>query len=317
VTLGPSRQTKSRDRASLVDHLRMLADSPASHRRPALIVQGGGLRAIYSMAALALLEEMGLREAFSVVAGSSSGAINGAYFLAGQAREGLDIYYKCLSSRRFLSPWRIWKVMDVDYLVDVTLKQHLPLDLQGMLAASAPLYTILTDAETAEPVVVSSRDETLDIYEVLRATVAIPGLYNRKVSIGSRKYVDGGLTGLVPLRMVVNDGEPEAVVLLTRARGHCLKGHGPVYYAASRVVAYGQSPQVRAHIRTGDPTYNTTMEALEREQTTSPRTTWTLRPTNADRMVGRTTSNLRRLRDCAALGRSDMMTFLQKGRLCD
>jgi predicted patatin/cPLA2 family phospholipase len=297
---------------SLGDHLRMLADGPASHRRPALIVQGGGLRAIYSMAALALLEEMGLLEAFSVVAGSSSGAINGAYFLAGQAREGLDIYYKCLSSRRFLSPWRIWRVMDVDYLVDVALKQDLPLNLQGMLAATAPLYTILTDAETAEPVMVSSRDETLDIYEVLRATVAIPGLYNRKVSIGSRKYVDGGLAGLVPLRMVVNSDKSEAVVLLTRARGHRLKGHGPVYHAASRVVAYGQSPRVRAHIRTGDPTYNATMEVLEREQTQSPRTTWTLRPTNADQIVGRTTSNLRRLRDCAALGRSDMMALLRE-----
>lgn len=302
---------------SLGDHLRMLAASPVAHRRPALIVQGGGLRAIYSMAALALLEEMGLRDAFSVVAGSSSGAINGAYFLAGQAREGLDIYYKCLSSRRFLSPWRIWKVMDVDYLVDVTLKQHLPLNSQAMLASPAPLYTILTDAETAEPVMVSSRDETLDIYEVLRATVAIPGLYNRKISIGSRKYVDGGLAGLVPLRMVINDDEPEAVVLLTRVRGHRLKSRGPVYQAASRVVAYGQSPQVWSNIRTGDPSYNATMEVLEREQTKSPRTTWTLRPTSADQMVGRTTSNLRRLRDCAALGRADMMTFLREEHFRD
>ncbi len=159
---------------------------------------------------------------------------------------------------------------------------------------------------------VSSRDETLDIYEVLRATVAIPGLYNRKVSIGSRKYVDGGLAGLVPLRMVVNDDEPEAVVLLTRVRGHRSKRHGPVYHAASRVVAYGQSQQVRAHIRTGDPTYNATMEVLERERTKSPRTTWTLRPTNEAQMVERITSNLRRLRDCAALGRSDMMTFLRE-----
>ena len=48
----------------------------------ALVVQGGGMRGVYSMGALAALEEEGLADAFDVVVGSSAGAINGAYLLS-------------------------------------------------------------------------------------------------------------------------------------------------------------------------------------------------------------------------------------------
>src|SRR6476659_5404086 len=85
---------------TLGGHLRALAANPEDPSRPALVVQGGGLRGIYSLSALAVLEELGLRDAFSRVIGSSAGAINGAYFLAGQARESISIYTEDLSNRR-------------------------------------------------------------------------------------------------------------------------------------------------------------------------------------------------------------------------
>ena len=67
--------------------------------RLGLVVQGGGMRGVYSMGALAALEEAGLRESFDIVTGSSSGAINAAYFLAGQADEAVDLYLRYLNSR--------------------------------------------------------------------------------------------------------------------------------------------------------------------------------------------------------------------------
>lgn len=58
---------------TLGGYLQRPANAPAARPRPALIVQGGGMRAIYSMAALAVLEDLGLRDAFSMVLGSSAG----------------------------------------------------------------------------------------------------------------------------------------------------------------------------------------------------------------------------------------------------
>jgi predicted acylesterase/phospholipase RssA len=73
--------------------------------RRALVVQGGGMRGVYSMAALAALSEAGHRDAFDVIVGSSAGAINAAYFLAGQADEAVDLYVDQLSNRNFVSNW--------------------------------------------------------------------------------------------------------------------------------------------------------------------------------------------------------------------
>ncbi|UCE64428.1 MAG: patatin-like phospholipase family protein, partial [Nitrospirota bacterium] len=83
-----------------------------------LVVQGGGMRAVYSMGALAALEEMGFGQCFDHVAGSSAGALNGAYFITGQAGFGVETYVNHLTHRNFVNPFRVKKVMDIDYLVD-------------------------------------------------------------------------------------------------------------------------------------------------------------------------------------------------------
>jgi predicted patatin/cPLA2 family phospholipase len=178
------------------------------------------------MAALEVLEELGMRDAFSYVIGSSAGAINGAYFLAGQAQESLSIYYEELAGREFVSLRRFWKIVDIDYLVDDVLKRQHPLNENAMRAAPASLLTVLTDAESAEATTISNRVPGVDIYELFRATAALPGLYNRKVPIGERRFVDGGVADLVPVSVAFTRAK-QAVVLLTREAGYRKPMAGP------------------------------------------------------------------------------------------
>ena len=292
-------------------HLRQLADAPAGYPRPALIVQGGGMRAVYSMAALAVLEDHGLRDAFSMVLGSSAGVLNSAYFLAGQARESVSIYTEGLSNRRFIAPWRPWKVIDVDRMVDVTLKRHHPID-KDALAAAAPLHAILADAETGEPEVVCHPDCGFDIYEIFRATVAIPLLYNRKVALGERRYVDGGIADLLPLSIARGLGATEAVLLVTRGPGHRKNASGRAFRAFTRAFPAGQSGAVRARMCEADPNYNQTMEELEREYAQRPRRTWTLWPSDFDHLVDRITTDRLRLLESARRAEADTLAFLRQ-----
>jgi predicted patatin/cPLA2 family phospholipase len=94
-----------------------------------LVVQGGGMRGVYSMGALAALEEMGFGQCFDHVAGSSAGALNGAYFITGQASYGVETYIHYLSKKSFVNPLRLKKVVDIDYLVDYIGKKARPLHL--------------------------------------------------------------------------------------------------------------------------------------------------------------------------------------------
>lgn len=298
---------------TLGDHLRALAKTDDTESKPALVVQGGGLRGVYSMGALTVLEEHGLRDAFSLVIGSSAGAINSAYFLSGQACESLSIYYEELASRRFFSPLRPWQMVNVDYLVDEVLKVRHPLDVGEMRRAKATLKIVLTDAETARSKVFTDPAPEIDIYELFRATAALPGLYNRRVEIAGRNYIDGGVADLVPLRHALARSD-EAVVLLTRGAEHRVSERGVLFRTLVRALSHGQSRLVREKICSADLSYNMAMDMLDGELRKLPRKTWTLRPSNLERLVNRTTNDSARLRDCAELGRSDMEILLSQER---
>lgn len=57
-----------------------------------LVVEGGGMRGCVTGGGLQALSDLGMRDAFDAVYGSSAGAINSTYFLSGQ-REGVHIYH--------------------------------------------------------------------------------------------------------------------------------------------------------------------------------------------------------------------------------
>jgi predicted patatin/cPLA2 family phospholipase len=276
------------------------------HRKVALVVQGGGMRGIYSMGCLAELESRGLGDAFDVVIGASAGAVNGAYFLAGQANEAVHIYVDLLSSRRFVNPLRIWKIVNIDYYVDVVLKNLAPLDLETVLSAHTRLDVVLTDAETAEPVIVSNRDSGYDFNEVIRATAALPSLYNRRVLVGDRFYVDGGVADSIPLVYAADSGASEVMAVITRAPGFRRRQASRSFQLLARIMARHQSAAVRRKLGAEDLTFNRAMDLLEGVEERPGIKAWCVRPSSSNRLVGRTTSDKVRLRDCAEMGREDM-----------
>jgi predicted patatin/cPLA2 family phospholipase len=292
---------------SLQDSLR----EQSSSGRRALVVQGGGMRGVYSMAALAALDEAGLRESFDLIVGSSAGAINAAYFLAGQADEAVNLYIDHLSNRNFVNFARIGKIVDIDYLVDVALKQHLPLDVDALRESHALLEVILTDAETAQAKVITNRDEECDFYEVIRATAALPALYNRKVRVGSAVYVDGGAVDSLPLAHALKLDPTLVLAVVTRQPGYRRTGHGIIYRTIARALSRGQSKAVKGLIGKPDAAFNAAMEDLERGQVGASRV-MAVFPSVESKLVSRTTFDRSKLVACAEMGRQDMRDALSK-----
>ena len=64
------------------------------------------MRGVVSSGMVAGLEYLGLLPAFDVIYGTSAGAINGAYFVAGQAAYGTSIYYEDINNPQFMNPLR-------------------------------------------------------------------------------------------------------------------------------------------------------------------------------------------------------------------
>jgi predicted patatin/cPLA2 family phospholipase len=160
-------------------------------KKVAIVTSGGGMSCAYiSGALLALAKEYGLVEPYAVIGGSgSAGAL--AYFTAGQYESRLDIWSELLTTKRFISLARPHKVMDINYLIDEVFKKQSPMDIEKIKKSKTKLLISATDFETGKPRYFSNTD---DIYEALRASKAIPVIFNRTVTIDGRKYIDGQIS---------------------------------------------------------------------------------------------------------------------------
>ncbi len=283
---------------------------PVGIKRLALVSQGGGLRGVYSMGAMAALEDAGLRNAFDVIVGSSAGAINGAYFLSGLAHEAVDIYVEQLSNRHFADPLRLHKIVDIDYLVDVAFKQKLPLNLELLTKAPTLLEVIVTNAKTGKAEIVTNRDHH-DFYEVLRATAALPSLYNRKIWLGGQQYVDGGVVNDFPVLRAMEQGADAVLAIPTQRPGYRRHTKSSTYRTAARLLARGQqSHAVVSRIGVEDELFNRTMAMLEGKAGADEFRGCLIWPSDSSKLVSRETRDKDKLRRCADMGYGDMERLL-------
>lgn len=281
-------------------------------KKSALVIQGGGMRGIYSLGALTALENHGLRDSFDLVIGSSGGAINGAYFLAGQANAALDLYVEYLSDRRFVNKRRINKIVDIDYLIDGAIKPILPVDIDTLRRSNTDFHIVLTDADTARLHVIDGKTPEFDLYELMRATAALPILYNKRIRIGDRYFVDGGIVNAVPVSRAVEYGAQEVLAILTRPRGFRRHDSGKLHRLLALQMARGLSAALRAILLREDVVFNETMDLLEGKTARDGLATFAVWPSDEQQLVGRTSFDKAKLLECAAMGRRDMQAALSE-----
>ncbi len=271
-----------------------------------LVVQGGGMRGTYSMAALAALEEAGLGGAFDHVIGSSAGAINGAYFLAGQARLAVTVYLDDISNKNFVNFLRLGRIVDIDFLVDYALTKVKPLNVAAVRASRSELHIVVTDFQTGRAAVFSNRRADFDFMEAIRATAALPILYNKVVDVAGSGYVDGGVVESVPLQRAVALGCTDILVVLTRTPAFRRKRPNAFMRLIEEPFIREYPTDMREVVLREDDQFNEAMELLENpSRLPSQVRVAVVAPSDLRRMVGRTTSDRRKLLACALMARDD------------
>jgi hypothetical protein len=110
--------------------------------RTALVVEGGGMRGAHTGGMVRGLEELGLRDSFDEIFGTSSGAYVAAAFATGQGIGAATIYADDLSGTRFIDYRRPLagrgSLMHFDYLIDTVLATAKPLDFAALAAVPHP-----------------------------------------------------------------------------------------------------------------------------------------------------------------------------------
>lgn len=190
-------------------------------RRIGLVVQGGAMRGVFTAGALCALDSVGARDAFDRVYGSSGGAVNAAYFLAGQVPLGTSIYYEDLGGRAFIDARRIARgtALDIDYCYDQVVARRKSLDLERVRDSRSlfKIYVTSTDPPAVRAFVQHDAGSAHDLHTLLKASAAMPFVYRQPIHYRDRRFVDGAIFAPLPLFDAIADGCTDILVLLSRS----------------------------------------------------------------------------------------------------
>ncbi|TSC77694.1 MAG: putative esterase of the alpha-beta hydrolase superfamily [Parcubacteria group bacterium Gr01-1014_24] len=161
-------------------------------KKIAIIGSEGGISCAYFVGVIfALVEKFNLTNPYIVI-GSSGSTGTLAYYVAGQYASIKNIWENLLPSKKFISFWRLNKIMDIDYLIDDIFKKQDILDVGKIKLSKIKLLISATNIETGGLEYFSNQGG-VDIFEALRASCATPITYNKSVKIDGHKYIDGAI----------------------------------------------------------------------------------------------------------------------------
>ena len=196
---------------------------------PALVLEGGGFRGMFTAGVLDVLQERGIY-AFSGIWGVSAGAVNASNFRSRQIGRTMRDILAFRDDRRFMSLWSFattGNMAGADFMYD-EVQNHLdPCDVETFNASPTPMWAVASDVTFGTPAYLPVRRYPDDIDRV-RASASLPTV-SRLVELDGHRYLDGGTTDSIPYAVALGlAGAPEvegrpvterALVVLTQDRG--------------------------------------------------------------------------------------------------
>lgn len=180
-----------------------------------LVVEGGGMRGVYSSGVLDFFIEKDLF--FENNYGVSAGACHLCSYLAKQYKRAFRVNVDYLNDKRYCSVHSLLKtgnLFGAEMLYDIIPNELDLFDYDTYNKNESNFYVVITNINTGKPEYVKIGDLKKDIIYV-RASSSLP-LLAKNVKINDKEYLDGGISDSIPIKKSIADGNKKNVVILTR-----------------------------------------------------------------------------------------------------
>lgn len=184
-----------------------------------LVLEGGGMRGLYTVGVLDALMDNNLY--FDYIIGVSAGAGNAASYISRQRGRGYRADTQYVGDKRYIGLDPILhkhSVFGLDFIYDTIPQELDPFDYDAFHADTSEFITVVTDAETGEAVYFGKEKIVGQDFTVLKASAALP-MFTPPVEFEGKKYFDGGAADSIPVERALQDGCDCLVIVLTRPRG--------------------------------------------------------------------------------------------------
>ena len=180
-----------------------------------LVLEGGGMRGVYTAGVLDLFIDKGLY--FKNCYGVSAGSTQCCSYLSKQKGRAFKIYADYMKDKRYAGIGNLiregnyfGKEFSLKTIPDVLE----PYDYEQYSKTGANFYSVATDCKTGEPAYLKVEDMRGEIDKIW-ASCTLP-LLSRMVDVEGREYLDGGVADAIPVIKAIEDGNKKVVVVLTR-----------------------------------------------------------------------------------------------------
>ena len=227
-----------------------------------LVVEGGGMRGVYTAGVLDYFMEKNLY--FDDCYGVSAGACHISSYVSKQIGRSIKVTLDYINDKRYCSVNSLIKTGDmfgVEMLYDLIPNKLELYDYDTFNKFKGNFYSVVTNCKTGKAEYIKIKDMKKDIIAV-RASSSLP-LLSRIVEINGKEYLDGGITDSIPIKKSIKDGHKKNVVILTRDKTY--RKSKPKFLSLLKF-KYKKYPNLVKAIENRYKIYNETLDFIEEEK---------------------------------------------------
>ena len=228
--------------------------------RSGLILEGGGMRGVFTCGVLDNLMDRGIRFPYTI--GVSAGACNGLSYMSRQRGRGKFSNIDLLEQYRYIGLKQLitkGNIMDFDLLFHDFPERIIPYHYDVLAAAEEHFEMVTTSCQTGKACYFEEKRDPKRVIDIVKASSSLP--YVAPISyVDGHPMLDGGIADSIPIGRAEERGYDNNVVVLTRNKGY----RKPAKPSTVLPLFYRKYPALRDAIRQRNALYNEQIERVER-----------------------------------------------------
>ena len=225
-----------------------------------LVLEGGGMRGIFTIGVLDNFMDRGIR--FPYVVGVSAGACNALSYLSGQRGRAKFSNIDMLDKYHFIGFRHLvtkGNIMDFDLLFHKLPEEIYPYDYQALARSSERFEAVSTSCISGKACYFEEKNNPKRVIDIVKASSTLPFVCPISY-VDGEPMLDGGVADSIPVERAVSQGFDNNLVVLTRNRGY----RKPDKPTRVPFFMYRKYPSAKEAIRSRNAMYNRQMELVER-----------------------------------------------------
>ena len=225
----------------------------------ALVLEGGGLRGVFTCGVLDAFMDKGIR--FPFIVGVSAGACNALSYMSGQRGRAKASNVELMAERKYVGLKYLLTqgcIMDFNLLFNEYPETIYPYNYQAYFNNPDTLVMVTTNCLTGKAEYFQEKRDSKRVMAIVRASSSLP-FVSTITHVDGVPMLDGGIADSIPLEYAFSQGYEKAVVVLTRNRGY-RKSEGKNHLLK---FFYRKYPNLRRAIANRAREYNRVMELVE------------------------------------------------------